>query len=119
MIVDLFIKGSHHKNLSVILISQNLFHQGREQRDISLNANYRVIFKNPRNRAQIRHLARQVYSDDPKFLEEVYYDTSRPHGYLLPDLKQSIPNEYRFRMCIFPDDTTHYVYVPRRSFSSG
>jgi len=118
--VDLFTKGSHHKNLSVILISQNLFHQERGQRDISLNANYIVVFKNPRDRAQIRHLARQVYPDDPKFLEVAYYDaTSRPHGYLLLDLKQSTPDEYRFRTCIFPNDTTHYVYVPRRSFSSG
>jgi len=86
VIVDLFTKGS--KNLSVILISQNLFHQGRGQRDISLNASYIVVFKNPRDRAQIRHLARQVYPDYPKFLEEAYYDaTSRPHGYLLLDLK--------------------------------
>jgi hypothetical protein len=119
-IVDLFTKGSHHKNLSVILISQNLFHQGRGQRDISLNANYIVVFKNPRDRAQIRHLARQVYPDDPKFLEEAYYDaTSRPHGYLLLDLKQSTPDEYRFRTCVFPNDTRHYVYVPRRSFSTA
>ena len=119
-IVDLFTKGSHHKNLSVILISQNLFHQGRGQRDISLNANYIVVFKNPRDRAQIRHLARQVYPDDPKFLEEAYYDaTSRPHGYLLLDLKQSTPDEYRFRTCIFPDDALHYVYIPRRSIARG
>lgn len=119
-IVDLFTKGSHHKNLSVILISQNLFHQGRGQRDISLNANYIVVFKNPRDRAQIRHLARQVYPDDPKFLEEAYYDaTSRPHGYLLLDLKQSTPDEYRFRTCIFPDDTLHYAYMPRRSNNRG
>ena len=84
------------KNLSVIiLISQNLFHQGRSQRNISLNANYIVVFKNPRDRAQIRHLARQVYPDNPKFLEEAYYDvTTKPHGYLLLDLKQSIPDEY-------------------------
>lgn len=117
-IVDLFTKGSHHKNLSVILISQNLFHQGRGQRDISLNANYIVVFKNPRDRAQIRHLARQVYPDDPKFLEEAYYDaTSQPHGYLLLDLKQSTPDEYRFRTRIFPIDTLHYVYIPRRSIS--
>ncbi|XP_018370144.1 PREDICTED: uncharacterized protein LOC108765796 [Trachymyrmex cornetzi] len=117
-IVDLFTKGSHHKNLSVILISQNLFHQGRGQRDISLNANYIIVFKNPSDRAQIRNLARQIYPDDPKFLEEAYYDaTSRPHGYLLLDLKQSTPNEYRFRTCIFPEDTTHYIYVARRSFS--
>ncbi|RLU21195.1 hypothetical protein DMN91_005568 [Ooceraea biroi] len=75
-IVDLFTKGSHHKKLSVILISQNRFHQGRGQRDISLNANYIVVFKNPRDRAQIRHLARQVFPDDPKFLEEAYYDAT-------------------------------------------
>jgi hypothetical protein len=73
-IVDFFTKNSHHKNLSVILISQNLFHQGREQRDISLNANYIVVFKNPRDRAKIWHLARQVFPDDLKFLEEAYYD---------------------------------------------
>lgn len=119
-IVDLFTKGSHHKNLSVILISQNLFHQGRGQRDISLNANYIVVFKNPRDRAQIRHLARQVYPDDPKFMEEAYYDaTSKPHGYLLLDLKQSTPDEYRFRTCIFPEDTLHYVYIPRKSGIRG
>ncbi|RLU20353.1 hypothetical protein DMN91_006961 [Ooceraea biroi] len=78
-IVDLFTKGSHHhKNLSVILISHNLFHQGRGQHDISFNANYIVVFKNPRDCAQIRHLARQVFPDDPKFLEEACYDaTSR------------------------------------------
>lgn len=119
VIVDLFTKGSHHKNLSVILITQNLFHQGRGQRDISLNSNYIVVFKNPRDRAQIRHLARQVYPADPKFLEEAYFDaTSQPHGYLLLDLKQSTPDKYRFRTNIFPDDALHYVYVPRRSFSS-
>ena len=57
-VVDLFTKGSHHKNISVIFITQNLFHQGRGMRDISLNANYIVVFKNPRDRAQIQHLAR-------------------------------------------------------------
>jgi len=97
---------SHHKKLS-ILISQNLFHQEHSQRDISLNASSSFL-KNARDRGEIHHLARQVYPDDPKFLEETYYDaTSRPHGYLLLDLKQSTPDEYRFRMCIFPNNTIH------------
>lgn len=46
-IVDLFTKMCHHKNLSVFYITQNLFHQGKGQRDISLNAHYIVYFKNP------------------------------------------------------------------------
>jgi len=28
-VYDLFTKGSHHRNISVILITQNLFHEGR------------------------------------------------------------------------------------------
>jgi hypothetical protein len=27
-VCDLFTKGSHHRNISVVLITQNLFHQG-------------------------------------------------------------------------------------------
>ena len=37
-VCELFTRGSHHRNISVILITQNLFHQGRFCRDISLNA---------------------------------------------------------------------------------
>lgn len=117
-IVDLFTKGSHHKNLSVMFISQNLFHQGKGQRDISLNTNYIVVFKNPRDRAQIAHLARQIFPEDPKFLQEAYFDaTSVPHGYLLLDLKQSTPENCRFRTCVFPSDLYHYVYVPRKGYN--
>lgn len=113
-IVDLFTKGSHHKNISVIFITQNIFHQGHGQRDISLNANYIVIFKNPRDRAQIQHLARQVYPEDPRFLTESYHDaTAQPHGYLLLDLKQSTPDMCRCRTNIFPDDPQMHVYVPK------
>lgn len=115
VISDLFTKGSHHKNLSVMFITQNVFHQGKNQRDISLNTNYLVLFKNPRDRAQIMHLSRQVHPEDCKFLQEAFYDaTSKPHGYLLLDLKQSTPEEYRFRTNIFPFDEYNYVYVPRR-----
>jgi ABC-type polar amino acid transport system ATPase subunit len=44
-VCDLFTKVSHHRNLSVNLITKNLFHQGRHCRDISLNAKYLVSLK--------------------------------------------------------------------------
>jgi len=44
-VCELFTRASHHRNISVILITQNLFHQGRYCRDISLNAHYLVVFK--------------------------------------------------------------------------
>jgi hypothetical protein len=113
-VVDLFTKGCHHRNISVFFITQNLFHQGRGQRDISLNAHYLVCFKNPRDKAQIRHLAQQVFPENPKFIKEAYIDaTKTPHGYLLLDMKQSTPDEIRFRTNIFLDDSHNYVYVPK------
>lgn len=114
VVTDIFTRGSHHKNISVIFITQNLFHKGSGQRDISLNANYIVLFKNPRDRAQIGHLARQVFPEDSRFLVEAYHDaTVKPHSYLLLDLMQSTPDQLRFRSCIFPDDSRNYAYVPK------
>ena len=49
-IVNLFTRGSHHRNLSVIYIVQNLFHQGKGSLSISLNNHYLVLFKNPRDK---------------------------------------------------------------------
>ena len=50
-IVNLFKKGSHHRNASVIYIVQNLFHQGKENRSISLKTlkSHNLVFcKTPR-----------------------------------------------------------------------
>ena len=52
-IVNLVTRGSHHRNLRVIYIVQNLFHQGKGSRSISLNSHYLVLFKNPRDKLQI------------------------------------------------------------------
>ena len=44
-VCDLFTKGSRHHNISVLLLTQNIFHQGTNCRDISLNAKYLVLLK--------------------------------------------------------------------------
>jgi len=35
---ELFTKGSHHRNISLVLITQNVFHQGPSSSDIYLNS---------------------------------------------------------------------------------
>lgn len=110
---SLFTRGSHHKNLSICFIVQNLFHQNRETRTISLNAQYLVMYKNPRDRSQIAHLGRQLYPGQVKYVQESYNDaTNEPYGYLLIDLKSSTPEDYRLRTKIFPDEFT-VVYVKK------
>ena len=80
-VCSLFTRGSHHRNISVILITQNLFHQGRYCRDISLNAKYLVVLKNVRDKNQFLFLARQVYPEDSNSLFRAYLDaTEKAHG---------------------------------------
>jgi hypothetical protein len=108
----LFTKDSHHSNISVILISQNVFYQSRFSRTISLNAKYIVCFRNLRDRSQFRHLASQVYPENPAALTKVYREaTSKPFTYLLLDFAQETNDLLRFRTNIFPDEINE-VYVP-------
>ena len=111
-ICHLFTKGSHHRNISVILITQNLFHQGRFCRDISLNAKYSVALKNVRDKSQFQYLARQVHPEDSDSLYKAYLDaTERPHGYLILDFAQDIDDRLRYRTNVFLDEYPPIIYV--------
>ena len=113
-VTDLFTKKSHHSNTSVMHIVQNLFPKQKESRTISLNAQYMVVFKNPRDASQITHLAKQMYPGHVKFVQEAFKDaTTVPYGYLLVDLKQYYPEDMRLRTSILPDDAVQYVYIPK------
>ena len=113
-VTDLFTKKSHHSNTSVIYLVQNLFPKHKESRTISLNAQYMVVFKNPRDALQVTHLAKQMYQGRVKFVQEAFKDaTSVPYGYLLVDLKQDTPEDMRLCTTVLPDDTVQYVYVPK------
>ena len=49
-----------HRNLSLLYLVQNVLHQGKNSHTISLNANYMVLFKNPRDKLQINTPAQQI-----------------------------------------------------------
>ena len=108
---NLFTKGSHHGNLSVLHLVQNVFDKNKHTRTISLNAHYLVIFKNPRDASQVTHLAKQMYPGHVRYLQEVFGDvTSEAYGYLFIDLKQETPEHLRLRTKIMPNET-QYVYM--------
>ena len=111
LFANIFTKISHHRNVSVLYVTQNVFDKNKFARTISLNAHYLVLFKNPRDAIQFATLARKMYPHDWKFAVEAYGDaTYVPYGYLLVDLKPEQDDRYRLRTNIFPGDT-HYVYV--------
>ena len=81
---DLFTEGTHHHNMSVVFIIQNLFFQGKQSRTISVNARYFILLKNPRGRQQVEAFGRQVYPREFNTLSEAYEKaTMRLHGYLV------------------------------------
>lgn len=107
-IVNLFTKDNHHRNLIVIFITQNLFHQGLQE--VSLKSSYIVVFKNPRNKAQMQLLMRQICPENPHYVQKAYADaTWWLHGYLLIDHNQLPPENCRLRT----DEGHQIVCVPR------
>ena len=51
-LAKLFTQGSHHRNLTVIFIVQNVYHKGRAMRDAMVNSQYRVYFENQADKLQ-------------------------------------------------------------------
>jgi hypothetical protein len=101
-IVNLFTIDCHHKNITTFLLSQNLYSRGKYSRTISLNCNYLIIFKNPRDRSQIQFLSRQMYPHSPLFLSDSYVDaTKKKYGYLFIDLHQATDENLRIQSDIF------------------
>lgn len=83
----LFTRISHHRTVSVIWLCQNLFPRGKVCRDLSLNAKYIILLRNPRDRGQIRYLASQMYPGQVKEFIKIFEDaTEQNYSPLLIDL---------------------------------
>ncbi len=110
-LVQLFTKGSHHWNLSVLHIVQNLFFDGL--RTSRINAQYLILMKNPSDQLQASTLAKQLYPGKTNFFMEAYKDAcSESYGYLVVDLTQDTPEEQRLQTNIFPGQM-NVLYVPK------
>ena len=110
-LVDIFKEISHHKNMSVVYLTQNLFNKNKQTRTLSLNSHYIVLFKNARGATQVANLAHQMYPGKNAFMIEAFKNaTSAPYGYLLIDLKQETDDKLRLRTGIIPGDM-QYVYL--------
>lgn len=107
-LLNLFTKGSHHMNISVIFIVQNIFHQAKNMRGISLNCQYLIIMKNPRDKSQFHFLARQIYPTKSKKLICAYEDATKdPFSYLKIDLTPTTPENLRVQTNIVQKSNNH------------
>jgi len=108
----LFTKFRHHK-VSTIFILQNLYHGGKYIRTVTRNAQYMVIFPNPRDMNMISTLGRQIFPEHKNYLADAFSKaTAKKYGYLFLDLKPDTDKKFRVREGIFPNEQ-EYVYLPK------
>ena len=85
-VLSLLFTQGRHRNASVILLLQSMLPKGKFNTDISRNAQYMVLFRNPSDRKQIDLLAERIFAKDrPNFMEAFAKETEKPYGYLLVD----------------------------------
>ena len=104
---SLFTRDVHHGRISVLMISQNVFHQSRYARTISLNTSYLILMRTCRDLQQIYNLSRQMFPTCPGRLVEAYEDaTKKPRGYLVVNnLTHTGDEDIRLSTGILPCDT--------------
>jgi hypothetical protein len=106
---NLFTKISRHRHVTVIFLTQNLFHAGGKHRTRNLNVQYLVLFKNPRDQTVVDFVSRQAFPNNRLFLIEAFQDaTQNAHGYLFIDFTQGCPDDFRVRTDIFNDKVVIY-----------
>jgi len=114
-VANIFTKISHHRNLSVVYVCQNLFDKSKYHRTISLNSHYIVLLRNPRDMQPVAVLARQIFASDWRVATEAYREATREqYRYLLFDLHPSTEDRMRLRTNIFPGEQS-YSYIKKES----
>ena len=107
----IFTMGCHNRHLSCVFITQNLFHQGKFARGITLNATYLIIFENIRDSAQVQKLGHQLFPGKSKGFMHAYRDIMKTsYGYMVVDMNPQANPRYRVRTLIFPGDDPH-IYL--------
>ena len=95
-VLDLFTKDSHHRGITALYITQDLFPPGKFAKTINRNAHYVICFKSPRDKTGIRHLLLQVYPDKWRQVLALFLKlTSRPFGYVMLDLHPASDDCFR------------------------
>ena len=116
-VTNVFTKGSHNRNLTVIDLMQNVNNQGKIYRTISNTSHYNVVFRNRRNASQFRTMAYHICPSDGRWLVESFTDaTSKPYGYLVMDHHVSTSNDQTVANNILPKEPLTYYLKNHSKF---
>ena len=85
---DLVTKITHHCEMALFILTQNMFQKGPIYRCVSLNTHYFIIMKSKRDQQQLLYFGRQVFPFKSNYLYESYLKAtdSKQYGALRVDL---------------------------------
>lgn len=110
--VHLFTVTSHHRNVTTVMLSQNLYPPGKYARTISLNCLNVILFKNYRDSRQIITFGSQILPGKVPFFKAAYELATQPNfGYLHVCLEPKQNREYQLRSHILPGEEM-VIYQP-------
>lgn len=111
--VQLFTVTSHHRNITIMFLTQSLYPPGKYAKSITLNCTNVILFRNDRDKRQALTFASQVLPGQTDYFRDALEKTSRErYGYLLLDCSPHSERTYMLRTHIFPSEDT-VVYLPR------
>jgi hypothetical protein len=94
-VAEIFVLGSHHKQISVFYLTQNLFPKCPLFRLMSSNSHYLLSFHSQRNTRQVHTLARQIYTGKnvDRIMNAYLKASQRPRGFILLTFAPDLPEE--------------------------
>lgn len=103
-------RASHHRNISILFLTQDHFYNGTERKTFTRSAHYMVLFRNPLDLSTIYAIANKIAPKNVKsFLRIFHAATNKPNGYLFVDGRQSTPHNAKFRTDIFGPYQRNFV----------
>lgn len=95
-VLKVFTQFSHHMNFVAFYLCQDLFPTGKFSKTISRNAQYIIVFKNPRDNTAIRTISIQMYPTEWRnVLATINKATEKSYGYFVFDLHPRTPDSDR------------------------
>jgi hypothetical protein len=112
---ELFTVNARHYNISVILITQNVFYDSPFLRNINLNSTHLITTENNRDPGQFKMLARQLepkhYKELEKFRERV--KKWKRFSHIVSDLHPLTPRHLRYFSGISIHEPRVYADMPQ------
>ena len=109
---NLFTKFTHHGNILLIFVTQNIYFKSKFMPTINRNIKYNVVFRNKRFRHELETLARQSLGISPKHIHTIMEMAAvdNTHPYIVLDLQNDTPEHLAIVTNIFPDSMHPQAY---------